>query len=366
MEKVTLKQIAELAGVSLTTVHRVLNGKGGTSKAVEANILRIAKEQGYAINVAASNLRKTPLHIALVFPRMDKSFHYFVNRILDGYLGFRNEVSQLNIIFQEFYYGIMGGTMEQSYAEQENILKKIYREQPVHYDGVVVYGLTITPRVEALLNRIVGSGTKVVVLERCPEDLFDVCSVEVNDRIAGNLAGDLLVQSVHGSGTVAIINQELPDGDPNGEACALCIRSEHPDLNVVQIPLDLTDDQSDAIAQILQSYPDICAAYATSARHTNSLLKALEVTGIRLETAIGSELFEESYHALHDRTLQAVIDKRPEQIGYKALQLLISALVRKEELPTIHRVTPRIILRANSDIYYVEKENLYGKTRYPE
>ena len=45
---------------------------------------------------------------------------------------------------------------------------------------------------------------------------------------------------------------------------------------------------------------------------------------------------------------------------------MIGALVRKEELPTIHRVTPRIILRANSDKYYVEKENLYGKTRYSE
>ncbi|MBR2310235.1 MAG: LacI family DNA-binding transcriptional regulator [Oscillospiraceae bacterium] len=46
MQKVTLKQIAEQAGVSLTTVHRVLNGKGGCSKQVEENILRIAREQG--------------------------------------------------------------------------------------------------------------------------------------------------------------------------------------------------------------------------------------------------------------------------------------------------------------------------------
>ena len=85
MEKVTLKAIAEAAGVSLTTVHRVLNGKGGASKAVEAKILQIAQEQGYAINMAASNLRKAPLHIALVYPRLDKSAYYFINRILDGY-----------------------------------------------------------------------------------------------------------------------------------------------------------------------------------------------------------------------------------------------------------------------------------------
>ena len=365
MEKVTLKSIAEQAGVSLTTVHRVLNGKGGTSKRVEENILRIAREQGYAINMAASNLRKQPLHIALVFPRIDKSFHYFVNRILDGYLGFRKEVSQLNAVFQEFYFG-MGATEADSYTDQENILKKIYREQPVHYDGVVVYGLTVTPRIEALLNRIEGSGTKVVVLERCPEGLYDVCSVEVNDTVAGNLAGDLLVQTVHGSGTVVIINQELPEADPNGEACARCIRAERPDLKVVQIPLRLLDDQSAAIEQILKEHPDICAAYATSARHTNSLLKAMERTQIRLQAAIGSELFEESYRALHGRQLNAVIDKRPEHIGYKALQLMVNALARGEELPTIHRVTPRIILRANSDKYFVEKENLYGKTHYPE
>ena len=365
MEKVTLKQIAEQAGVSLTTVHRVLNGKGGCSKQVEEKILRIAREQGYAINMAASNLRKTPLHIALVFPMQGKSGHYFINRILQGYLGFRNEISQMNVVFQEFYYGVSGSQVD-AVLEQENILKKIYRDQTVHYDGVVVYGLGISSRTEALLNRIVGSGTKVVVMERCPEGLADVCSTEVNDIVAGNLAGDLFVQSLRDQGTVVIFNQELPEGDPNGEACAACIRKERPDCDVQQFSLPLTDNQWDVIADILRKYPDIRAAYTTSARHTNSLLKALKKTGIRLDAAIGSELFEESYHALHDRTLTAVIDKRPEQLGYKALQLLFSALTRKEDLPTIHRVTPRIILRANSDKYFVEKENLYGKTRYSE
>lgn len=365
MEKVTLKSIAEQAGVSLTTVHRVLGGKGGASKAVEDKILRIAREQGYAINMAASNLRKNPLHIALVFPLMGQSFHYFINRILQGYLGFRQEVSQMNVVFQEFYYG-METEPAAAYAELENILKKIYREQPVHYDGIVIYGLVMTPRTEALLNRIVGSGTKVVVLERCPEGLFDVCSVEVNDTIAGNLAADIMTQCLRENGTVVVINQKLPEGDPNGEAFIDCIRADRPDLNIQQVALELTDNQSDAIAQILQSYPDVCGAYATSARHTNSLLKAVEKTDICLQAVIGSELFEESYRALHDRRLSAVIDKRPEHIGYKALQLMINALVRGEELPTIHRVTPRIILRANSDKYYVEKENLYGKTRYPE
>ena len=365
MEKATLKSIAQQAGVSLTTVHRVLGGKGGASRKVAEEILRIACEQGYATNVTASDSRKNPLHIALIFPAVGAGGRYFLNRILQGYLRFRKEVEQLNIVFQEFYYG-MEENPDDVYTELENILKKIYRDQPVHYDGVVIYGLVMSARIEALLNRIVGSGTKVIVLERCPEGLFDMCSVEVNDDIAGNLAGDMMTQSLHENGTVLVINQKLPEGDPNGEAFVRCVRVERPDLQIRQVALELTDNQSEAIGEILKSVPDICGAYATSARHTNSLLKALEKTGICLRSVIGSELFEESYHALHQRKLNAVIDKRPEHIGYKALQLMIHTLVRGEELPTIHRVTPRIILRANSDKYYIEKENLYGKTHYPE
>ncbi len=358
MEKVTLKQIAQQAGVSLTTVHRVLNGKGGCSKKVEENILRIAREQGYAINMAASSLRKQPIHIALVFPLMGEGGHYFVNRILDGYLMFRQEVSQFNVLFQEFYF--------RSLPELEQILKQIYRDQPVHYDGVVIYGLSIDAKSEAIVNRIEGSGTKVVVLERAPKGLEDICSVEVNDTVAGNLAGDMLCKCIHDSGTVMIIDQQLAGGDPNGVACASCIAEFRPDLKTVRIPLALEVDQSQAITQVLQRHPDLVGVYATCARHTHSLLRALQHMDLNPQSVIGSELFAESYQALQDHTLDAVIGKRPEQIGYKALQLLFNALVKHEPLPTIHRVTPRIILRANSDIYYIEKENLYGKTRYPE
>lgn len=366
MEKVTLKQIAEQAGVSLTTVHRVLNGKGGCSQKVEETILRIAREQGYAINMAASTLRKQPLHIALVFPAMHTSGgHYFLNRILHGYLAFRQEVSQVNVVFQEFYYG-QTGTYEYSHQEVDDILKKIYREQPVHYDGILVYGITLNARSEALINRIVGSGTKVVVLERCPEGLSDVCSTEVNDDIAGNLAGEMMAACIHSSGTVLVLNQTLPEGDPNGRAFGRSLSIDRPDLTIIQHSLELLVDQSAAISQLIRKYPDLKGIYATCARHTHSLLRAMETTGIHPQFVIGSELFEESYHALHNHALNAIIDKRPEQIGYKALQLLFGALVRKEDLPTIHRVTPRIILRANSDKYFIEKENLYGKTRYPE
>ena len=77
-------------------------------------------------------------------------------------------------------------------------------------------------------------------------------------------------------------------------------------------------------------------------------------------------MFEESYQALQQRKIDAVIDKCPELIGYDALRLLIANLVKKEELPISHKISPRIVLRANSKMFYLakEKEKIYEKGIY--
>ena len=53
---VTVKQIAELAGVSRGTVDRALNGRGHVRPEIEKKILAIAKEMGYTPNRAGKAL----------------------------------------------------------------------------------------------------------------------------------------------------------------------------------------------------------------------------------------------------------------------------------------------------------------------
>ena len=131
-------------------------------------------------------------------------------------------------------------------------------------------------------------------MERSPQGLEDVCSVEVNDSLAGNLAGEMLSKCIHSSGTVIVFSQKFLDGDdPNGTTCVECLKEYNQDLNIVQVPIDLSIDQSQMILQTLQKYPDVVGVYATCARHTHSLLKALKMTDVHLQAIIGSELFEE-------------------------------------------------------------------------
>ena len=69
MKKVTIKDIAHIAGVSRGTVDRVINGRGNVAEEVEKKILKIANELGYEKNLMASALASNKVYkIAIVTP----------------------------------------------------------------------------------------------------------------------------------------------------------------------------------------------------------------------------------------------------------------------------------------------------------
>lgn len=370
MKKATLKQIAELAGVSMTTVHRALNGKGGCSKEVEEQIRRIAEEQGYSINWAASTLRKQPLQIAMIFPFRDNGGRYGLDQILDGYLEFRREAEEYNVVFQEFLLRSgerkLENYLDMEYPELEKTLQQIYMEQPMRFDGVIIYGMSVTRKAEALLNRILGKGTLVVVMERMLPSMEDTCTVKSDCVMAGNLAAELLCSQIRPAGTVAVVGQIVPGGDQAAVAFAQAVEEERKDLKCIQLPLVMNVGQGAEIREFLDKIPDLVGVYATCGRHTASLLDALKQMDTKDLTVIGSELFEESHQALKDRTLAAVIDKRPQQVGFKAVHTLLTALGKNKPIGGLYQVAPRVILRANSDLFYGKRQYQHESDQYSD
>ncbi len=89
-QSVTVKSIAEKAGVSISTVSYVLSGKRKISKEVRERILSIMKEMGYKPNVVARNLAsKKTWSIGLYAPpvgslRDDLYFNSILVGILDA------------------------------------------------------------------------------------------------------------------------------------------------------------------------------------------------------------------------------------------------------------------------------------------
>ena len=54
--RVTIREVAEVAGVSIATVSRVLNGRGDVAPETREAVSRVIREHGYTANRSARSL----------------------------------------------------------------------------------------------------------------------------------------------------------------------------------------------------------------------------------------------------------------------------------------------------------------------
>ncbi|MFH5834759.1 LacI family DNA-binding transcriptional regulator [Proteiniclasticum sp. C24MP] len=132
----TLKIIAEKAGVSVSTVSRVINGKStkAASKEVQENIFKIAREIGYTPNKFAQNLRQKPLSVSsskilgCIFGRVSSSDN-------DPFFSILARSIEKEVIKKGY---TMKYSFTSSEVSDENKVKGLLRDS--HLDGVFVLG----------------------------------------------------------------------------------------------------------------------------------------------------------------------------------------------------------------------------------
>lgn len=173
--KVTIQDIARLAGVSKSTVSRYLN-QGYISEEKAERIRRVIHETGFQSNFFAKRLKtKRSSLIGLVIPRMDS---VSVGKLLAG-------VSY--ILEPAGYQAIMLVSQLREEKELENI-KSLYQQG---VDGIIVDSVGITPR------HIELQGELPIPLLYTGQRHPKVDCVKVNDEAAGRLMGAYLRQMGH-------------------------------------------------------------------------------------------------------------------------------------------------------------------------
>ena len=339
----SLKSIAQKAGVSITTVHRALTGKKDCSDAMREKILKIAAEEGYAVNYYAASLGMKKVNIAVILSAHDDASPFFTDRLRRGLEYCQQEFSQFRIDYKFF-----------TYSRQDvdaGFLASIAGGKEGKFDAVLMHVLSIPEKYIPSLEKIIASGIPVVAMESSPVVNSRIVTVGMDGCISGCLAGELISKLVHSSGGSAVIfSQEMNLGDESALNARNEIMQRRSDIDVEIVSLN--PDSSDAY-NIIKSYIEKkpVAVYASCARNTRMCINAMKESG-KCEAFIGSEIFDESHHALQNGILDAVIDNRPAYIGYTALKLLIEHLVKKVALKNSYRLQPILLLKSNSTARY--------------
>lgn len=317
-ETVRLKDIAEKLGLSIGTVQRALNNKGGYTAETQARIIDEAKKMGYIVNSAASSLRRSPVLIGVVLPIRDGRRKYFFNDIWSGVLQAEEELGIQNIQFLNF--------------ETETGLDEFKRLSSIQNLRGIITHESKNPEVNDIIASLRSKSIPVFSIDGDPDENKRQTGFSITVPNQGRLAEDIFKNFVKStSGTVLLLAGNKNQGRQQKRITEFTgtLSREMPHISVMEF--HITDNREEIyslVLKLLQSLENVIGMYAVSALETITMCKLLRQSGKSGSViAIGTDMFGSLLPFFEDRTLTATVYQNPKFQSYQAVKMLSQKLI---------------------------------------
>ena len=317
-ETVRLKDIAEKLGISIGTVQRALNNKGGYTAETQARILEEAKRMGYIVNSAASALRRNPILLGVVLPARGGRRKYFFNDIWAGILQAEEELAIQNVQLLKF--------------ETESGLEEFKRLASLqNLKGIITHEFK-EPEINDILSELSEKTIPIFSVDGDPEENKQRSGFYINVPNQGRLAADVFMNMTKNTnGTIILMGGSKNHGRQMQRISEFTstLSNEMPHISVMEFHItDNSEETYTLILKLLNSIDSIAGMYAVSAVETISMCKLLRQSGkdSRL-IAIGTDMFESLIPFFNDRTLTATVYQNPRYQSYQAVKMLSQMLI---------------------------------------
>src|SRR5699024_1764826 len=168
MNRPTIKDVAELAGVSVGTASKVINKKGNVSAKYQLKVDKAIKKLKYYPNEIARGLRSSSTKvIALLLADYTNPFQMMLAKGIES------------ITYNNGYQIIISSTRENSDIEKQ-YLNMLYQQR---VDGVII---CTTGKANDAIKRIMESKTPVILVDR-PVFEFPIDIVSDNSEVGTSL-----------------------------------------------------------------------------------------------------------------------------------------------------------------------------------
>lgn len=255
----TIRDVAEKAGVTVTTVSRVLNNRGYISEKTRKKVYEAMKELNYQPNELARSLyRRKSYLIGLLIPSVSHPFFAELTSYIE-YYAYQNN------------YKILLCNSLQDVEKEKDYINMLKRHQ---VDGIIIGSHTL--ETEQYLN----VNLPIVAIDRYfSEKIPYVASDNYN---GGVLATNLLIQK--GCRKIAHISGPLILNTPanNRRKAFMDVVKEHNIENVVvETKLNVfdTDEYKKLIIKLFTDHPDIDGVFASSDLIAATIINAAREIG---------------------------------------------------------------------------------------
>ena len=329
----TLKDVAALAGVSMKTVSRVVNGEPGVAAAKVASVERAVQQLDYRPNITASSLRRLDGRTAAVAALLEDLANPFsaeLHRALE-------EVAHQHDVL------LFAGSVDES-PERERRLIRAFTSRRA--DALI---LAPASSDQGYLAYEVPEDTPVVFVDRPPVG-YDADAV-VSDNLGGaSRAVEHLI--AHGHRRIAFLGDlaSIPTAQDRFRGYQQALRSHglpvDPELTVHGV--HDADRADDALARLMSSSDAPTALFAAQNDITVGALRFLQASDLQHRVALVG--FDDFPLADLLRPGVTVMAQDPTAMGRAAAELLFARLAG-ESTPRRTVVIPtRLIVRGSGEL----------------
>lgn len=332
MSTVSVRDVAQHAGVSVGTVSNVLNRPDRVSPEAVERVHRAIDELGYVRNDAARQLRAgRSSTIGLVVLDVGNPFFADVAR------GSQDEAAAHG-------FSILLGNSDED-EDRENAYLDLFEEQRVH--GVLI---SPTGTVDARLARLRSRGTPAVLVDRLSAD-GSISAVAVDDVAGGRLAVEHLIAG--GRRRIAFVGGPLTVGqiaDRLAGARAAADAAGAP-LEVIELP-SLTVPDGRRAGESLADRPPAARPDAVFAANDLVAVGLLQGLAIRRGVRVPEELALIGYDDI-DFASTAIVPltsiRQPSRLlGETAVRLLLDEAATPSSSPRQVVFQPELVARAST------------------
>jgi len=347
--KVTIKDIAEKAKVSIGTVDRVLHGRGEVSQETQKKVLNIIHEMNYKPDILARILKtKKTFKIAIVIPSPGEENIFWKDPYI-GIMDALNDISHFSFAINEFFYN---QDDKSSFRDQ---FEKIFK---VKHDALILAPVFYQESTD-LLDQCSKAGIPFLVINSNIYHEDQLCFIGQDPFRSGQVAGRLLSYSYEPGRNIMIVSVAREKDNYNhiinrekGFFDFFAKSNADNKARIRKINIDATDDlliHNYLSAEILRKNK-ISGIFVTNSR-VYLVAKFLEKKNIRDIKLVGYDLIEENIIYMKKGLIDFLISQKPKEQGYRGMISLFNYLVMGRKPESEIYLPIDIITSENYDYY---------------
>ncbi|KIL36454.1 LacI family transcriptional regulator [Cohnella kolymensis] len=319
----TIKDVAIRAGVTVTTVSRVLNNRGYISQSTREKVHRVMKEMHYQPNeIARSLTRKRSMMLGMIIPTIAHPFFGELTNYIENYassLGYKLLICNSRMDKQK----------EKEYID---MLKSN------RVDGVIMGSHTLDVEEYVKLKQ------PIVTFDR---RIADIPYVSSDNYKGGVLAAELLLNK--GCKKIAHICGNLSLdllGNKRSEGFIETLRHRSMEPAVIELGTDVFEhsDYERVILKLLQEHPDVDGLFASSDIIAMNVIKVCSSLGIKIPEQLKLIGYDDiQFAALMNPSITTI--RQPLEEMAKLAVDLIDRLAAAETVPLEHILPVTIVER---------------------